>query len=101
VYAIIGKDGRRHFINHELFCDLNLFIFLSYLLPMLTKYVFDIFKDFQRTLITCNLNNVHLKWKTTSLDLNTLGGEYLAFDSSSYTFWVTCVNAIGEKVQVI
>ncbi len=70
-------------------------------MDLVTKYVFDIFKDFQRTLITCNLNNVHLKWKTTSLDLNTRGGEYLAFDSSSYTFWVTCVNAIGEKVQVI
>jgi hypothetical protein len=66
-----------------------------------TKYVFDIFKDFQGNLITCNHNDVHLKWTTTSLDLNTLGDEYLVFDSSSYSFWVTCVNATGEKVQVI
>jgi len=27
--------------------------------------------------------------------------EYLAFDSSNYTFWATCVNAIREKVRVI
>jgi hypothetical protein len=64
-----------------------------------TKYVYDIFKDFQGS-ITCNHNNVHLKWKTGSLNLNTLSGEYLAFDSSNYTFWAICVNAIGEKVQV-
>ncbi len=43
---------------------------------------------------------MHLKWKTNSLDLDTLGGEYLAFDSSNYTFWATCVNATSEKVQV-
>jgi hypothetical protein len=66
-----------------------------------TKYDYDIFKDFQ-SLIACNHSNVHLKWKTGSLDLNTHGSEYnLAFDSSNYTFWVTYVNAIGEKVQVI
>ncbi len=65
------------------------------------KFVFDIFKDFQGNLITCNHNDVHLKWTTTSLDLNSLGGEYLAFDSSSYSFWATCVNATSEKVQVI
>jgi hypothetical protein len=64
-----------------------------------TKYVYDIFNNFQ-CLIACNHNNVHLKWKTSLLDLNTLGDEYLVFDSSNYTFWVTCVNAVGEKVQV-
>jgi hypothetical protein len=63
------------------------------------KYVYDIFKYFQG-LIACNHNNVHLKWKTSSLDLDTPKGEYLAFDLSSYTFWVTCVNATCEKVQV-
>jgi hypothetical protein len=63
-----------------------------------TKYVYDIFKGFQG-LISYNHIEVHLKWKTISLDLNALG-EYLAFDSSNYTFWATCVNAIGEKVQV-
>jgi hypothetical protein len=63
------------------------------------KYVYDIFKDFQG-LIVCNHNNVHLKWKINSLDLDTLGSEYLAFDSLSYTFWANCVNAISEKVQV-
>jgi hypothetical protein len=47
-----------------------------------TKYVYDIFKDFQG-LIAYNHNNLHLKWKTNSLDLNALGGEYLAFDSSN------------------
>jgi hypothetical protein len=62
-----------------------------------TKYVYDIFKDFQG-LIACNHNNVHLKLKTNSLDLNTPNGEYLAFDSSNYTFWATCINAIGENV---
>jgi hypothetical protein len=52
-------------------------------------------------LIACNDSNVHLKWKTNSLDINTHGGEYnLAFDSSNYTFWATYVNAIGEKVLV-
>jgi hypothetical protein len=64
-----------------------------------TKYVFDIFKDFQG-LIACNHSNVNLKWKTNSLNFNTPSSEYLTFDSSNYTFWATCVNAIGEKVQV-
>jgi hypothetical protein len=63
------------------------------------KYVYDIFKDFHG-LIVCNHNNVHLKWKTSSLDLDTFGGDYVAFVLSSYTFLATCVNAIGEKVQV-
>jgi hypothetical protein len=54
--------------------------------------VFNIFKNLQG-LITCNHINVHLKWKTNSLNLNTLGNEYLAFDSSSYTFLAKCVNA--------
>jgi hypothetical protein len=126
-------------VNFELFYDVNLFIFLSCLVPYMlkivcalikfaqninvfvcdyvaivkiyksqlyfhyvdleTKYVPDSFKDFQG-LITCNHNNVHLKWKTSSLVLNTLSGEYLVFDLSNCTFWATCVNAIGEKVQV-
>ncbi len=38
--------------------------------------------------------------KTTLLDFNTPNDEYLAFDSSSYTFWVTCINGICEKVQM-
>jgi len=63
-----------------------------------TKYVYDYFKDFQ-SLIACNHSNVHLKWKTNSLNINIDGGEYnLALDSSNYTFWATYVNAIGEKV---
>ncbi len=61
------------------------------------KYVYDIFKDFQGLIIS-NHSNVHMKWKTISLNFNTLGGEYLAFDSSNYTFWATCVNATSEKV---
>jgi len=49
----------------------------------------------------CFHSNMHLKWKTNSLDINTHGGEYnLAVDSSNYTFWATYVNAIGENVQV-
>jgi hypothetical protein len=63
------------------------------------KYIFDIFKDFQG-MITCNHSNVHMKWKTTLLDFNTHDNEYLAFDSSSYTFWVTCINGICKKVQL-
>jgi hypothetical protein len=55
---------------------------------------------FQRFPRQCNHSNVHLKWKTISFDLDTFGSEYLAFDSSCYTFWATCVNAIDEKVQV-
>ncbi len=55
-----------------------------------TKYVFDIFKDFQG-LIVYNHSNVHLMRKINSLELNTPSGEYLAFDSSNYTFWATCV----------
>jgi hypothetical protein len=62
-----------------------------------TKYVFNMSKDFQG-LIAYNHNNVHLKWKTSSLDLNTLGSEYLVFDSSNYTFWATCANATNEKI---
>jgi hypothetical protein len=54
-----------------------------------TKYVYDIFKYFQG-LIACNHYNVHMKWKTNSLNLNTPSNEYLAFDSSNYTFWATC-----------
>jgi len=50
-----------------------------------TKYVYDIFKDFQ-CLIACNHNKVHLKWKTNLLDVNIFGNEYLVFDSSNYTF---------------
>jgi hypothetical protein len=63
------------------------------------KYVFNIFKNFQG-LITYNHSNVHLKWKTSSLDLNTPSNEYSALDSSSYTFWDKCVNATSEKVHV-
>jgi hypothetical protein len=66
---------------------------------MRQQNMFMIFSNF-RGLIVYNHNNVHLKWKINSLDLNTLGGEYLACDSSNYTFWATCVNAISEKVQV-
>jgi hypothetical protein len=61
--------------------------------------IFDIFKNFQG-LIAYNHNNVHLKWKASSLTFNTLGGEYLAFDSSNYTFWITSVNATNKKIQV-
>jgi hypothetical protein len=63
------------------------------------KYIFDIFKDF-KGMIACNHRNVHLKWKTILLNFNTPGDEYLAFDSSSYTFWATCINDICEKVQL-
>ncbi len=38
--------------------------------------------------------------KDQFIDLNTLNNECFAFDSSSYTFWATCVNTIGEKVEV-
>jgi hypothetical protein len=57
------------------------------------------FKDFQG-LIDNNHNIVHLKWRTTSLDLNTFDGEYLSFDLSCYIFLLICVNATSEKVQV-
>jgi len=33
-----------------------------------------------------------------SLDFNTLGVEY--FDSMGFIFWVTCLDAHGEKIQV-
>jgi hypothetical protein len=35
-----------------------------------------------------------------SLDFNTLEVEYLCFEPSSHTFWATCLNVIGKKVQV-
>ncbi len=38
--------------------------------------------------------------KDQFIDLNTPSSECLAFDSSSYSFWATCVNATGEKVEV-
>ncbi len=38
--------------------------------------------------------------KDQFIDLNTPSSECLAFDSSSYTFWVRCVNATSEKVEV-
>ncbi len=61
------------------------------------KYVYDIFKNFQGLIISSH-NNVHMEWKTISLNFNSFGGEYLAFDSSNYTFWATRVNANSEKV---
>ncbi len=81
-------------------CCCNKIYLYSHYVDSTTKYVYDIFKDFQG-LNVCNNNNVHLKWKTSSLDINTHGNEYnLAFDSSNYTFWATYVNVINEKVQV-
>jgi hypothetical protein len=59
-----------------------------------------IFSKTSKAQLLAIIANVHIKWKTNSLVLNTLSGEYLAFDSSNYTFWVMCINAIGEKVQV-
>jgi hypothetical protein len=42
-------------------------------LAKLMKEKVNIFKDFQG-LIACNHSNVHLKWKTGSLDFNTPSG---------------------------
>jgi hypothetical protein len=83
----------------QLCCSHKDLVLLSLSVDPATKYVFNIFKNF-RGLITCNHGNVHLKWKTNSLDLNIPNNEYLTFNSSSYRFWAKCVNAISEKLQV-
>jgi hypothetical protein len=64
-----------------------------------TKYVLDVFKEFL-DLVDYTHNIVHLKWKANSLDLNTLGVEYLCFESLGYSFWVTCLNDHGENIQI-
>jgi len=61
--------------------------------------VFNIFKKFQ-DLVACNHNTVHLKWRATSFDLNMPEVEYLCFEPLGYTFWATCLNVNGKKVQV-
>jgi hypothetical protein len=51
-------------------------------------------------LVDCTHNTMHLKWKTSFLDLNTSKVEYLCFDYASYTFWATSLDAHGQKMQV-
>jgi hypothetical protein len=43
---------------------------------------------------------MHLKLKASSLDLNTLGVEYLQFDFAGFSFWATSLDAHGQKMQV-
>jgi hypothetical protein len=50
------------------------------------------FKEFQ-DMVDYNHNTKHLKWKVTLLDFNTFDVEYLCFDSPSFIFWATCLNA--------
>jgi hypothetical protein len=59
----------------------------------------NVFKEFQ-DLVDYNHNMMHLQWKANSLDLNALGVEYLCFESSCYSFWVTCLNDHGGKIQL-
>jgi len=62
-------------------------------------YMLDVFKKFLN-LVICKHDNVHLKWKVSPLDFNSLSIEYLCFDYSSYIFWATTLNSITKKVQM-
>jgi hypothetical protein len=59
----------------------------------------NVFKDFLN-LVVYRHDNVHLKWKVSPLDLNSLSIEYLCFDYLGYIFWATMLNSINEKVQM-
>jgi hypothetical protein len=50
-----------------------------------TKYSYDVFKQFH-DLVDYIHNTLHLKWKASSLDLNTLNVEYLCFHFTDFTF---------------
>jgi hypothetical protein len=122
-------------VKSELFCDVNLLISLSCLLPML-ETIHVLIKSTQKRcvcvwlccshqdlwgaivlLLFWSRNKVHVwhfqrvprfgclqsqhctsKWRPTSLDFNMLEVEYLCFEPSGYTFWVTCLNVNGKKV---
>ncbi len=40
---------------------------------------------------------IHLKWRATSLDLNTLEVEYFYFEPLSYTFWVHVYMSMARR----
>ncbi len=49
-------------------------------------------------LVDYNHNIMHMKLKTSSLDLNTLSVLiYLCFDFAGFTFCSTCLDAHGQK----
>lgn len=95
-------------VNFELLCDRNSFFFLFYLLLMLLIIHAQITFVQKWNILICDyviaikiwLNTfttqcMHLKWKVNSLYFNTS-----SVDSMDFTFWVTCLNAHGEKIHV-
>jgi hypothetical protein len=100
-------------VNLKLFCDMILFIFLSCLLLMLkiiharitfvhkwNIFICDYVVAIKIWLNTFTTQCMHLKWKVTSLYFNISSSKYFYFDSMDFTFWVTCLNAHGEKIHV-
>jgi len=57
----------------------------THYLDFTMKYRFNVIKEFH-DLVDYIHNITHLKWKASSLDLNTLGVEYLCFDSTCFIF---------------
>jgi hypothetical protein len=65
-----------------------------------TKCTYDVFKKLH-DLVDCIDNTMHMKWKQSSLDLNTLGVEYLCFDFAGFIFWVTCLDAMAKRSKCL
>jgi hypothetical protein len=63
------------------------------------KYTFNVVKEFH-DLADYNHNIVHLKWKASSLDLNTSSVGFLCFDYAGFTLWATSLDAHGQKIHV-
>jgi hypothetical protein len=63
----------------------------------ITKYTSSVFKEFHDPVDYIH-NTMHMKWKTSFLDLNTLGVECLCFDFVGFTFWATSLDAHGQKM---
>ncbi len=63
------------------------------------KHTYDVFKVFHE-LVDCIHNIMQMKWKASSLDLNTLGVEYLCFGYACFSFLGYILNAHGQKIQV-
>ncbi len=49
------------------------------------KYTHGVFKEFN-DLVNYTHNTIHLKWNTSSFDLNTLSVKYMGFDYVGFTF---------------
>ncbi len=91
-------------MNFGLFCDMNLFIFLSCLLLMLkiiyvritfvhkwNIFICDYVITIKTWLNTFTTKCMHLKWKVISLYFNISSVEYFYFNSMDFTFWATCL----------